>query len=411
MTVIDGAWGRTAQLNPAAPADAAALSRIISESGRRAGARHDPAHLARVAEAAEFLADVLDGRRSPFWLQEALSTSDFPLLMGDILDRQLLGRYAEVTPTWSNYAKRGTVRDFRTVRRLQQDGLEGRLYPNYPRPEMAAPIADENLTETGYTYAVSVYEKTAALNWRMLINDDLDAFRTIPDRLARGARRTEEYFATTLFVDASGPHASLYTSGNHNIVNTTNGASATNPALSISALQDGMTVLMRQTDANGEPIALEAVELVVPPTLAITAQNILNAIQLELTIAGGTVDNPASGTTGGQRLIAQNWMKGRVRLSVNYYIPTVASSAHGSTSWFLFANPDASRPALEMGFLRGYEQPGLFQKAPNMQRIGGAVDPVMGDFDTGELTYKVMHILGGTRLDGRATVASNGSGS
>jgi hypothetical protein len=352
--------------------------------------------MTRVAEAAEFLNDVIAGKRPSYLLQEALSTSDFPLLMGDILDRQLLGNYTAFSPSWQNYCKRGRVRDFRTVRRIALDGLTGRFYPDYAKPELTAPKEDNSLTETGYTYAVQVYEKAAALNWKMIVNDDLDAFSDIPRRLAQGARYTEEYFATTLFVDANGPHASLYTAGNANIVTG-------NPALTIAGLQTAMTVLGAMKDSAGEPIVVDSVELVVPPALEVTALNILNATQLWLNT------NAAAGTAE-QNLVTANWMRNRVRLSVNAYVPIVASSANGNASWFLFANPNTGRPALEIGFLAGYETPGLFQKAPNTMRVGGAVDPIMGDFETNEIRYKGMHIIGGTRLDPKATVASNGSG-
>ncbi len=163
-----------------------------------------------------------------------------------------------------------------------------------------------------------------------------------------------------------------------------------------------MTLLGNMVDADGEPIVVESVALVVPPALSVTASNILNALQLELNTSGGDTNS---------KLIALNWMKDRVTLSVNPYIPIVASSSNGATSWFLFANPNSGRPALEMGFLRGYEQPGLFQKAPNTMRVGGAVDPILGDFDSGEIRYKGMHILGGARLEAKATVASSGAGS
>lgn len=383
---------------------------IFSESGRRLGRRNSPAYVAQLTEAAKFLADVIDGRIHTDRLQEALSTSDFPVLMGDIFDRQMLGRYQEIAATWPNYARRGTVRDFRTVRRVAVDGLEGAYYPSYTKPELTEPQQEDGLTETGYTYSVNVYEKRAGLNWRMLVNDDLDAFRSIPDRLARGARRTEDRFATTLFVDANGPHASLYTVGNKNIVNATNagsGFTAVNPPLTIAALQQAFAVLANQKDANGEPIMIEAVELVVPPALQVTAMNILNATEIWGTTSAG---DPFGGTSA-QQVHVINWMRNAVHLNVNPYIPIVASSANGNTSWFLFANPSVGRPALEVGFLRGFEQPSLWQKAPNMQRLGGAADPTMGDFDTGEIVYKGMHVIGGTRLDPKATVASNGSGS
>lgn len=376
------------------------LSEVLAAAGTRASRRRsDPQHMTRVAEAAELIRDVLSGHRPYYLLAEAMTTSDFPYLMGDVLDRQLLGRYAETPVTWPNYAKRGRVRDFRSVRRLAVDGLEGRYNPAtaFKRPEMTEPRESNDLAETNYTYAVEVYEKAAAIDWRMLINDDLDAFADIPARLARGARRTEEYFVTSLFVGASGPHTSLYTSGNKNIVTS-------NPALTVAGLQTAMAVLAAQVDANSEPITIETVELVVPPALEITALNILNATQI-------TLDPNASAGTAQQVMTTQNWLRGRLRLSVNAYIPIVASTANGATSWFLFANPNTGRPALEVGFLAGYEEPGLYQKAPNTLRVGGAVDPAMGDFDSGEIRYKGLHIIGGTRLDPKATVASNGSGS
>jgi hypothetical protein len=374
------------------------LAEILSVSGTRLSRRNtDAAYVARVAEAAEFVADVVAGKRPSYLLQEAMSTSDFPLLMGDVLDRQLLGNYTAFQPTWQNYCKRGRVNDFRTVRRIQMDGLTGRFYPSYLKPENTAP-QEGALSETGYTYNVEVYEKAAAINWRMLVNDDLDAFSDIPRRLAQGARYTEEYFATALFVTTTGPHGSLYSAGSY--ANVVTG----NPALSIAGLQTAMRILGAQTDSDGEPIVVDAVELVVPPALEITAQNILNATQI-------LVDPNVAAGTAQQQMFAQNWMRNRVRLSVNPYIPIVASSSNGSTSWFLFANPERGRPAIEIGFLRGYEQPGLYQKAPNTMRVGGGVDAMLGDFDTNEIRYKGMHIIGGCRLDPKATVASNGSGS
>jgi hypothetical protein len=382
---------------------------ILSE-GRIVRSRResrDPRYLAKLAEAAGFLADVLDGRRRTWQLEEALTTSDFPILMGDILDRQLLGRYQEIPTAWQAYAKRGSVRDFRTVRRIQTDGLEGRFYPTASKPEMTTPLENDNLSETGYTYAVAVYERATALNWRMLVNDDLDAFRDIPDRMARGARRTEDYFATQLHVDANGPHASLYTSGNKNQVITANGAVTSNPALSIAGLQDAFTVIGNMVDADGEPIMIDAVVLEVPPALEVVAQNILNATELWVGGDGQT----GGGGTAAQRLIVANWMRRKMALVVNPYIPIVASSANGSTTWFVHASPSVSRPAMEVGFLRGYETPAILQKTPNTQMMGGAPDMTLGDFDTGEIRYKGRHIIGGTRLDPKATFASNGSGS
>lgn len=407
--------------------------RLLAESGVRVGARRrTPADLRELAEVASFMGDVFDGRRRgdaieeafsnhrfvarlgelyaisaegaylshPVQgrqrLQETMTTSDFPLLTGtDVIQRELEGGYVEWPLTWPNIARRGTVRDFRDVRVMRTHGLDDRWYPlaDYNKPEMNSVRENNNLAEEGYLVGVDVYERGFSLNWRMLINDDLNAFQNLPQRLARGARRTEEYFATSLYATSTGPDGTLYSSGNANIVTG-------NPALSIAGLQTAMTVLMSQVDDEGEPIMIEAAELMVPPSLAITAQNILNALTIRTTTAGGATS---------QELEVANWMRGAVHLNINPYLPII-DTTHGTTAWYLFANPNTGRPAIDMRFLRGYETPSLFQKAPDTMRLGGAVDPMLGDFETMEIRYKGMHIFSGVAVDPRATVASEGDG-
>ncbi|KAA3644553.1 MAG: hypothetical protein DWQ07_14130 [Chloroflexi bacterium] len=377
-------------------AEAADVQRLFNarEDGqgvRQAKGRKNPVYKKRLAEAAKLVADVYNGIRDPYFLREALSTSDFPQLFGDILDRQVLASYREWPRTYQNYVKTATVRDFRTVKRFRVDGGEGRL----DEVDEQAAYPGSSLSDDEYGYAVKKHGRRMPFSWETMINDDLDALKDVPERFGRAARRTEEYFATTLWIDANGPHASLYAAGNNNIVTS-------NPALSIPALQTAMTVLAAQVDAEDEPIVVETVELVVAPALRITARNILNAIQLELTESGGSSD---------QKLIVENWMRNEVRLSVAPYIPTVASSANGNSTWGLFANP-SDRPALEMGFLRGHTEPEVFIKAPNAMRAGGgSVEPMAGDFETDSIEYKVRHVVGGGRMDPKMTVASNGSGS
>ncbi len=353
--------------------------------------RNSPQYTARLAEAAKLVGDVMTGRQRPFRLMEAMSTSDFPQLFGDILDRQVLANYQETPTSWQNYCRRATVPDFRTVKRFRVDGGESYL----EEVGQGAPYPESNVTDDEYSYAVVKYGRRMPFTWESMVNDDLQALKDIPERFGRAARRSEERFATTLFVDTNGPHASLYTGGNANIVTG-------NPALSIAGLQTAFQVLGAMLDSGGDPIAIDAVELVVPPALEVTAQNILNATEIWATTAGGASN---------QEIHTVNWMRSRLRLSVNPYIPIVAATADGNTSWYLFANPNSGRPALEMGFLRGHETPEIFMKSSNAQRVGGGMtDPMDGDFDTDSIDYKVRHVFGGSRIDPKMTVASEGDG-
>lgn len=395
-------------------ADEATVARLFGDeksdrSLRQRGAL-TPAQKTKIAATVDFIEGIRSGQISPYLLSEALSTSDFPLMFGQIIDRALLANYQHTVPTYRNYARIGTVADFRTVYRFALNGAEATLSQVGELSEYPEAI----VSEARYTYSVTKNGKRLSLSWETMVNDQLGAFDSIPQRLATSARNTEELFATKLFVDANGPHASMYTNGNKNIVNSTNGAVITgnNPALTIAALQDALTVLSKQTDSDGNPIIVNAVRLVVPPALKVTAMNILNAQQIWVTQTGGG-GNPVNVTTGagGQQLIAANWMSQAVELDVNPFIPVVATT-NGNTSWFLFADANQGRPALEIGFLRGHESPEMFMKAPDAIRLGGgSVTPQDGDFQTDAIVYKVRHILGGTRLDVKMSIASNGSGS
>lgn len=375
-------------------ADAASPQKLFGGEGigmRNSALKRSPKYPQMLAEAAKFVAKVVKGQRSMRQLQEAMTTSDFPYLFGDILDRQVLAAYQEAPTTWTNYAKRSTVRDFRTVKRYGVYGADQTLDVVPEQKEYPGSKIDE---DTPYSYAVKKYGRRLPFSFETIINDDLEALTDAPARLGRAARRTEQKFVTGLYCDANGPHASFYTGGNGNIITS-------NPVLSLAALQTGMEIMSKQTDQNGEPIVIEMVELVVPPALEVTALNILNALTIELTEKGGT---------SARKLTSQNWMKTRFNLNVDYYIPIVANTTNTHTSWFLFANPNNGRPALEVGFLRGHDAPEVFMKQPNAVRLGGGGADEY-DFDTDSREYKVRHILGGTRMDPKMTVGSNGSGS
>jgi hypothetical protein len=363
------------------------------EDGRgvRSMRRDDPRYQRSLTEAAKLCADVFEGRKPMHRLQEAMSTSDFPLLFGDIIDRSMLGRYREWPTIWAQLARRGTVRDFRTKRMFTMDGAEGILAavgPGNEYPEAA-------LNEGKYDYAVSKYGRRVPFLWEVFVNDDLDALRETPDRLAKAARMSEERFATELYADSTGPDAAYYT-GTRRI--TTGGT-----GLDIAKLTAALSVLWAQVDADGNPIFTGTVRLVVPPALQVTAMNIMNAT--EIRVAAG------SGSATTDQAVAKNWVGNQVaEVVVNPWLPIVDSSANKNTTWYLFADPGAGRPAMEVGFLRGHESPELFLKSPNAVRVGGGlVGAEEGSFETDGIDYKVRHVFGGALMEPKASVAYIGA--
>lgn len=383
-------------------AEKATVTKLFNGEGTRASAKRnskDPRYMALLVEAAELYANVLAGRKPGHYLVEAMSTSDFPLLFGDILDRQILAEYQAVPSNWKQFVKERKVRDFRPVEyRYFPDGSasESQLEPvrelaEYPETSL------EDLAKI--SYKVGKFGRRLPLSWETLVNDDMDYFASIPNRFGKAAARTESRRAIGLFVNAGGWVSPFFSNGNNNLLT---GAGS---ALSINALQTALARFANLKDDQGEPILVEAAILVVPPSLEIVAQNILNATEIRMDQAAinqGTVTGPA-GT-----VVTGNWLKNRVRVVVEPYLPVI-NTTNGDTAWALFADPNSGRPAGEMAFLRGHENPEVFIKSPNAIRVGGGdADPLNGDFDTDSIQYKVRHVLGGTRVEPKAAVASNG---
>ena len=62
----------------------------------------------------------------------------------------------------------------------------------------------------------------------------------------------------------------------------------------------------------------------------------------------------------------------------------------------------------ELGFLTGFDSPQVYQKVPNTMRVGGGVDPSLGDFYTMNQEFKGCLVMGGTQIDGRSSAWSTG---
>ncbi len=421
--------------------------------------KRSAAHQRRVTEAARLLADVMDGTEEPFMikeafnptkeyavrhlmenypglfsggmrLQETMSYSDYSALTVDVLDRILYGYYTDAPVTNMPLVKVHPLRDFRVVARYEMDqatkpwsrmpdvditSTSTTLVPHGagepPTERSMQQAAREVLGSTQRTtYQPQLYQGMMSVNWRALVNDDLGIFNDMTQRLAIGGRRTIYQFITTLYVDSNGPHATLYNSTFANLINIANGASKNNPVLDFNGILDGMTVLERQLDLDNQPITFDGqLYLWYGPALATTAKSLLTALQADISVGGGTQNTQGFPT---QRLRMSNWPLEGVQGIQDKYIRLVCTtSGVKDTMWGLTYSPNSqARPSLELGMLKGFETPQLYQKVPNTMRAGGGVDPMMGDFYSMNQDFKGVLVLGGTQLDGRSTVASTGAG-
>jgi hypothetical protein len=371
---------------------------------------------ADIVEAARLMGRAFAGNRfATVQLQEALSSDDFRAAAFDILDREMLERYQDLPQTWSAYCRRTTVRDFKKKRLV--DLLGGRSALD-PVPELSE-YPERGVSKALYYLTVGKFGGRFQVSWESIVNDELGEIQNMPQDLAVAARDTESRLAAGLLTDGNGPNDAYFSTtawgrtydpatdswsgGSSNLMTTAAGFSATNPALTVDALTNAMTVISSRHDLEGRPIAIPGFVLVVPPALEVAASQIVNAVQIRAT---------ATGVAGnGEQVIMNNWLAGKIKVVVDPWLPVLDASANKNTTWYLLPDPTASRPALFLAFLRGHETPDLRVKADAGQSIGGGALPAEeGSFDVDDIQYRVRHVLGATGTDMIATAVSNGSG-
>jgi hypothetical protein len=329
----------------------------------------------------------LPQHRHEYLIREALTTSDFPYLFGDILDRQVLASYKAVDPVWKAFVRMGTVpRIFPQVGGYRF-GITGGDQTLAEVAEKGEYLASER-NEARYPVSVKKYGRQFDISWEAMVNDDLGALKDTPERFARAAVRTEHRLVTQTYMNDLLTAANLYAAANAN--------SGALP-LTIANLENTCEAMAAFTDANGEPIMNRAKYLVVGPGLEFTARQILtSATKMWVTGAVDLAANP-SVPYPMTNVIGQYGLQ----LVVDPYIPTFAGG--NNLSWFLFADPK-DIAAMECDYLIGHERPEICMKASDKVSIGGgAVGPMDGDFATDNVFYRVRDVFGCNRLEWRAT--------
>ena len=423
-----------------------------------------PTHRRRVMAAAKLMNDVMHGQQEPVLFREAMyptrpwalralkesypdlflgkgrgmedhiglaetmSYSDYSALTVDILDRVLYRYYTAAPVTTMPLVRKRDLRDFRLVARYEMDGAvrpftrvplqtsgtsdttlvpHGAGEPSTERAMQQAALEVQGSTQR-VTYQPQLYQGAVAINWRAIVNDDLGIFQDLTSRLAISGRRTISQFITSLYMSSGGFNTNLVSSTMANQVTTANGAGSNNPPLSFQGLLDALTVIERQLDLDGQPIQFEGnLFLIFGPSLFTTAMSLMKAIQSDISVGGGTTN--AQGFPS-QRLRTDNWpVQGMIPIQDKWIRIVCTTSGVKDTAWGVMYDPNSvARPGLELGFLTGFDSPQVYQKVPNTMRVGGGVDPSLGDFYTMNQEFKGCLVMGGTQIDGRSSAWSTG---
>lgn len=265
------------------------------------------------------------------------STSDYPLLLGDAMNRELRSRYDAAPATLKAVARQTTARDFRAKTKLQISEAAPLV-----RVGEGAEYRYSAFTESGTSYRVDTYGRIFGLTRQAQVNDDLGAFSDIPGKMGSAAAEFEADFLTTLLVQGSG-RGPVMQDGIRLFDIAHGNMAATESALNIVHLSDARLAMRRQTGMEGRPINVRPAFLLVPPELETMGESILAAVQ-----AGRAEDvNPFTGKL----------------------VLLVEPRLTDPRRWYVVASPSVTE-GLEYAYLQGAEGP------QTESRVGFEVDGI-----------------------------------
>jgi hypothetical protein len=303
----------------------------------------------------------ISGRRVQGRFTESLATGDWTNVVSTAMNKRVVRDYGLLQlDTWRAFSDITPLNDFKQQQRVRYGG-----YGNLPLVSEGGGYAP--LTSPGdekATYSPAKRGGTEDLTLEMIMNDDLKAIVSLPQRMARAAAQTLHEFVYDFIKPSVNPTiydgVVLYHAGSH--------ANTGTAALDATGLKAARLRMKKQAMlTSAKRIGIRAGYLLVPSDLEDTAYGLLT---------------PAYSKNNNVPDFLQQ--VGITPIVVDYWTD--------ATDWVLVARPQDVY-GLEVGFVNGQETPELFvSDIPNAGSL----------FTNDKVTYKIRHMYGGAITDYRA---------
>jgi phage major head subunit gpT-like protein len=285
------------------------------------------------------------------------TTASFSYLLGTSMNKRLLKDYQAWPAEWQKFCTIVPIRDFKQQTRVRL-GAFGSL------PIVAEDTAYQAVTlqDSAATYVPQKRGNLVTVSRETIINDDLQAIKQIPTKLAVAAAYTLAEFVYAFL--STNPTiydgSALFTSGNpHNNLGSS--------ALSTAAMQTGITAMREQTNFAGKRLGLRPRYLIVPPELEWVAM-----------VATKSAGVPGSSNND-------------INPVLGYTTIIVSPQLTNATQWFMVGDP-REIDTIEIGFVGGISNPTLLIQD----------SPLLGNsFLMDIISYKVRMEWGGAVNDYR----------
>lgn len=284
-------------------------------------------------------------------------TSDFPVLLENVMYKTLQGAYALQADTWTQFCARGTVSDFRAHNRYRVGSLS-----NLESKTELGEFRNKTIPD-GEKASITAGTKGNIINIsrEAIINDDMGALTGLASSLGRAAKRTVEsdVYATLALNSGMGPTlADGVTLFHANHANVSTGAPT------VTSFEAARVVLSAQKDVSGlDYLALSPAVWLGPDAIVGQAKVVNNS----------TFDPDAA-----------NKLQ-RANIAAGMVSAIVGTPRLSGAPWFFFADP-AQAPVLEVAFLDGIDTPYL--ELENGFTVDGARWKVRMDFGIAGVDFR-----------------------
>lgn len=285
------------------------------------------------------------------------STSDFPILLENVMHKTLQAAYALQADTWTKFCARGSVSDFRAHKRYRVGSL-GNLDAKTELGEFKNKAIPDG--EKG-TLTASTKGNIVNISREVIINDDLGALTGITTAMGRAAKRTVEADVYTVLALNSGMGPVLDDGitlfhASHNNVST--------GAPTVASFDAARVVLASQKDVGSNDY------------LALMPSVWLGPIGLGG--AARVVNNSEYDPDTANKLQRTNIAKG-------IFSALVDTPRLSGLPWFMFADANEA-PVLEVAFLDGNDNPYL--EMQNGFTVDGSSWKVRMDYAVGGIDFR-----------------------
>jgi len=196
-----------------------------------------------------------------------MATSDLPIILSNVANKSLRTAYEAAPRTFTNWARRTTAPDFKTINRIFMSDA-----PKLEKVTENGEFKRGVVSEGQETYQLATVGKVIGLTRQAIVNDDMSAFTRIPAMFATAAANYESDIVYKILTDnaALADGSALFHAANH--ANLT----STGTVIDITSLGVARKLMRLQKTPQSVVMNLSPRYLIVPAALETLAWQFTN---------------------------------------------------------------------------------------------------------------------------------------